>query len=657
MALSTKQGARSERGSRSSRQRQRFFTGLILGAIWVLTFGWFTPLWAQSHEWVAANMVAQLFPDTTEPVPPPSTAPSEPESAPVMPVIPTDIEDHWAAACMTELANRKALPLEGLERPAGIGEVMPMTAQFRPNAAATWSDLADLLNRTFPTGEAYIGANLAETALALPSVVNMLYTYPPQYYEPDRVVSRSEAIMAVAAKTGLPYTARANEVLTASLDDGREVPDFTREGVAAALMAGILVNYPEPQQVNGLQPITRGEVAALVCQASRDRTLKSTIAPEWVAQPQPLPDQRQPNPEVRGVWLTNIDSDVLFSKEALADGIQKLKALNINTVYPVVWNMGYTQFPSKAAERLLGKRRQLWPGNNPRFEAEQGDRDMLQEVIELAHAEGMAVIPWFEFGFMAPANYAIRTQHPDWFTQRQDGSQEIQMGEEVFTWMNPFHPQTRRLLLLLMADVLENYDVEGIQVDDHLGLPVDMGYDPYTISLYQQEHDGDLPPEDYTNPDWMRWRADRVSNFMADVRRLIDQRKPGALLSVSPNPYPFSYAQYLQDWPAWEATGMLDEIIVQIYRNDLDRFVWELNKPATVKAHQSTPMAIGLLSGLRGSPTDVDLLTQQLEAVRDRNYAGVSYFFYESLWVPGRETAEERDRQFQVSFAEAVERP
>ena len=231
------------------------------------------------------------------------------------------------------------------------------------------------------------------------------------------------------------------------------------------------------------------------------------------------------------------------------------------------------------------------------------------------------------------------------------------MGAETFTWMNPFHPQTRRLLLFLMAEVLDNYEVEGIQVDDHLGLPVDMGYDPYTTALYQQSHGGDSPPTDINDPEWMRWRGDKVSEFMGDVRRVIDQRRPGALLSVSPNPYPFSYAKYLQDWPSWEAAGWLDEVIVQIYRDDLDRFVWELNKPATLASRRRTVTSIGLLSGLRGRPTDVDLLTSQLAALRDRGYAGVSYFFYQSLWPPGRETFEERDRQFKASFTNTVTRP
>ncbi|HEY9889395.1 MAG TPA: family 10 glycosylhydrolase, partial [Candidatus Obscuribacterales bacterium] len=178
-----------------------------------------------------------------------------------------------------------------------------------------------------------------------------------------------------------------------------------------------------------------------------------------------------------------------------------------------------------------------------------------------------------------------------------------------------------------------------------------------TVGLYQQEHGGQMPPADPSDAEWMRWRADKITGFMGEVRQLLNQRQPGAVLSVSPNPYPFAYAQYLQDWPAWEAAGWLDEIIIQIYRDDVDRFVWELNTSAAITASRRTPTSIGLLSGLRGRPTDVALLTAQLEAVRDRTFAGVSYFFYQTLWTPGSETPEERDRQFKAGFVTPVARP
>lgn len=639
----------------------RFVTGLLLGLILATTLAALFPLLAYSatgtgshdrvmHE-VAEQQLAIEIKESRD------RSRLQALSPAIEFPLPDDVEGHWAMDCINGLASQGAVVLNNDfdARPPFNGELT--SARFYPDEPASWEIVTTMLNRSFASTEAYGGASALETELGLSTPVNMLYTYPAEFYRPGRNITRAEAVTALAAKAELPYVARANELLNASLQDGDRVPPYAREGVAAALAAGVLVNADSPQRADSFVPITRGEVAALICQTSPDARLQATIEPDWVASSETLTAQAEPNAEVRGVWLTNIDSEVLFSRENLVAGIQRLKAMNINTLYPVVWNMGYTQYPSAVAERYLGRSRRLWPGENPAFETAQGDRDMLQELIELAHAEGMAVIPWFEFGFMAPADYRIRSEHPEWFTQRLDGTQEIPMGAETFTWMNPFHPQTRGLLLGLMAEVMENYDVEGVQVDDHLGLPVDMGYDPYTVALYRQEHGGDVPPDDENDEAWMRWRADKITEFMGEVRSLIDRRQPGALLSVSPNPYPFSYARYLQDWPTWDAEGMLDEIIVQIYRNDLERFVWELNKPATANARKRTPTSIGLLSGLKNRPTDVDLLTEQLQAVRDRDYAGVSYFFYQSLWDPGKETIEERNQQFQTSFSQTVERP
>ncbi|WP_160299477.1 glycoside hydrolase family 10 protein [Leptolyngbya iicbica] len=570
--------------------------------------------------------------------------------------LPGDIDGYWAAGCINELARRGAIVLNDLQPAPPDGPSLDL-ARFYPNAPATWEVVTTMLNRSFPTEAAYGGASTLETALGLASPVNMLYTFPAEYADPGRAITRGEAVTAIAAKAQLPYVARANELLRESLEDGDRVPPYAVEGTAAVLAANALVSSENPRRANSFAPITRGEVAALVCAASPDLQLRVTIAPARHAVPATLAAQAEPTEELRGVWLTNIDSEVLFSRDELAAGIQRLKAMNINTLYPVVWNMGYTQYPSAVAERYLGRSRRLWPGENPPFEAAQGDRDMLQELIELAHAADMAVIPWFEFGFMAPGDYPLHETRPEWFTQRRDGTKDIPMGNEVFTWMNPFHPQTRGLLLGMIDEILANYDVEGVQVDDHLGLPVDMGYDPYTVGLYRQEHGGSAPPDDENDAEWMRWRADKISQFMAEVRQVIDLRQPGGILSVSPNPYPFSYMKYLQDWPTWEANGMLDEIIVQIYRNDLERFVWELNKPATAEARKSTATSIGLLSGLKNRPTDMDLLTEQLEAVRDRGYAGVSYFFYQSLWSWSNEPLAEREQQFQTSFSQTAARP
>lgn len=631
---------------------QRFATGLALGMILVTVLGALTPLWAQTPEGESlvqfgppapAPSLAQFVPGDAGPPDPTRVAPITPGavSAPGY----QDIADHWAAACLQGLSDRQRL-------------IPNAQGRFYPHEAATWAALTTLLTVGLPSDTAaYAGANRVEQALGLATPVNSLHSYPDRYYDPARTVTRAEALTALSARLGLPYVARPRDLLAATFRDGQRVPAYGREGVASALAAGKLVNYPPGPSLSPSQVITRGEVAALICQASNDVALNRTLAPEWVAPAAALPAQALPSQELRGVWLTNIDSNVLFSQANLAAGIDRLQALHFNTLYPVVWNGGYTLYPSAVGERWLGRSKRLHPGENPALEAAQGDRDMLQEVVDLGHAAGMAVVPWFEFGFMAPADYDLPQQHPDWFTQRRDGSQEILQGTETFIWMNPFHPDVQRLLLHLVDEVLSTYPVEGIQFDDHLGLPVDMGYDPYTVNLYRQEHGGKGPPDDENDPEWMRWRANKITAFVANLHRLVKDRNPEAVVSISPNPYPFAYERYLQDWPTWQQDGYVEELIVQVYRNDLDRFAWELNKPSIEQARRHIPTSIGLLSGLRGRPTNSTLLTEQLAAVRDRAYAGVSYFFYETLWVPGAETPEERQRSFQAGFPAPVPRP
>ena len=82
--------------------------------------------------------------------------------------------------------------------------------------------------------------------------------------------------------------------------------------------------------------------------------------------------------EIRGVWLTNVDSQVLFSEQAVKDSLQKLANNRFNTVYPAVWSWGYTLYPSQVGKRVTGYKQGLYPdleeqGRNDALETAQGD--------------------------------------------------------------------------------------------------------------------------------------------------------------------------------------------------------------------------------------------------------------------------------------------
>jgi len=358
----------------------------------------------------------------------------------------------------------------------------------------------------------------------------------------------------------------------------------------------------------------------------------------------PLLAQNSARAELRGVWLTNVDSDVLFSRNNLRSAISRLQRLNFNTLYPVVYNGGYTLFPSQTMEKYIG----IALDPEPRLQG----RDMLQEVIREGRDHKMAVIPWFEYGLMAPEDSELVKRHPEWITRRRDGSNLITFGEnnEVrIVRLNPVHPEVRQFLTDLVTEVVQKYDVDGIQFDDHFGFPVDMGYDNYTVELYKSEHGGNAPPEDHREPEWMRWRAKFVTDLWVKIFAAVRFHKPNAIVSLAPNPRQFSYDFFLQDWYRWARLGMIDELIVQVYRDSLFSFAGELEDSVLYALQQKIPVAIGILTGLRIRNVDMGLISSQVDLTRLFGLDGFSYFFYETI---GR-----RDGAFRTLHGEPAVRP
>nr|WP_242046665.1 glycoside hydrolase family 10 protein [Cylindrospermum sp. FACHB-282] len=346
--------------------------------------------------------------------------------------------------------------------------------------------------------------------------------------------------------------------------------------------------------------------------------------------------------ELRGVWLTNIDSDVLFERDRLKKSLEGLAELNFNTVYPAVWNWGYTLYPSKVAAKVIGRLVDPTPGLQR--------RDMLKEIVTEGHKKGLTVIPWFEFGFMAPADSLLAKNRPQWLTSRSDGTRIVKEGTHERVWLSPFRPDVQQFIQDLIVEIVKNYDIDGIQFDDHFGLPSELGYDAYTVALYKKEHRGQGPSKNPKDPEWVSWRANKITGFMKRVFTAIKANKKNCLVSVAPNPQRFSYEYFLADWQKWERMGIIEDLVLQIYRNDLNVFISELEYPEVKAAQSHIPVSIGILSGLKNRSVPMSQIQTQVQKVRDRNFAGVSFFFYETLWNMSQEKPLGRQQGFQKIF-------
>lgn len=331
--------------------------------------------------------------------------------------------------------------------------------------------------------------------------------------------------------------------------------------------------------------------------------------------------------EMRGIWLTNVDSDVLDSREGIDEAMAFLAEHNFNTVFPVVWHNGSTLYPSTVMDTTFSH------PMHPEYE----NRDPLAEVIEAAHRHDMAVIPWFEFGFSAdndpdgPGH--ILQKRPEWAARDTSGAILKKNG---FRWMNAYHPEVQDFIRALVREVAETYDIEGIQGDDRLpAQPVEGGYADYTQERYQKAHNGASPPPDPHDEDWKRWRASLLNDFAEDLYAGVKAIDSSLYVSWSPSVYPWSYNEYLQDWPSWIEGDYADVVHPQVYRRDSTDYRTTLQSlhPDSIGVSPAAQEIIypGVLIKAGDYVIDADVFIESLKTNRQLGYEGEVLFFYEGL--------------------------
>jgi uncharacterized lipoprotein YddW (UPF0748 family) len=327
--------------------------------------------------------------------------------------------------------------------------------------------------------------------------------------------------------------------------------------------------------------------------------------------------------EMRAVWITNVDSDVLMTDTKIAEAMDYLESIGINVVFPVVWNKGYTIYPSDVMNAEFGI--PIWPG--------VAGRDPLKRLVIEAHRNGIEVIPWFEFGFSS--SYSLNGGHilakyPEWALKNSSGNLVVKNG---FDWMSGIVPGVQNFITSLVLEVIDNYDVDGVQGDDRLpAMPVEGGYEDYTKNLYKAENNGNNPPNNYADNNWMRWRANKLNAYYKNLRDSVKSRGEYLIFSSGPSVYPWGYDNYLQDTKTWVTDGIVDNFIPQLYRQDISSYNNELNIALSyVPVNKRNIFFAGILAKAGSYIISPNLLLASLNSNRQKGVKGETFFFYEAL--------------------------
>ena len=293
---------------------------------------------------------------------------------------------------------------------------------------------------------------------------------------------------------------------------------------------------------------------------------------------------QSPKREVRATWLSTVwqldwpsvkvpaatgtneatrEAARITQKTGLISILNKLQAANFNTVFFQIRGMSDAMYHShyEPWSQYLSSVRGADPGWDP-----------LAYLVEEAHDRGIEVHAWlnpYRYSTSAeshgnlPDDYAVA--HPEWLLDYGNYTKIL----------NPGLPEVRQRISDVVADIITNYDVDGIVFDDYFyvqGITDDMDEEQY--QLYN--------PEGLSRKDW---RRNNVNHMVRDVQTRINTIKPYITFGISPagvaasspvvaakygvDPAPvgsdWQYDGIYSDPLAWLKDGSIDYISPQLY--------------------------------------------------------------------------------------------
>lgn len=232
--------------------------------------------------------------------------------------------------------------------------------------------------------------------------------------------------------------------------------------------------------------------------------------------------------EHRAVWLspylgewpgTEItEKNIAEREKALTRMLTQLRAANINTIYYHVRSNCDANYKSSFEpwSSAVSSDRGVEPYGDP-----------LEIMVRNAHAHGIEVFAWVNpYRYCNsvipnqgshPLNY--ENSHPEWLLSDVDQ-----------TILNPALPEVQQRIADVCAEIVSNYDVDGLVFDDYFytnGTSEEVDQDLYNAFIA-------TIPKDDPKPSQADWRRANVNKMIALVNKTVKGIKPYLDFGVSP---------------------------------------------------------------------------------------------------------------------------
>ena len=317
---------------------------------------------------------------------------------------------------------------------------------------------------------------------------------------------------------------------------------------------------PKPVAAKPIPPkVVPPKTATLVAAASVD-----SIAIDEVAFQTPPPPKR----EFRAVWIATVDNLDWPSKKGLPVADQQREITDMFDMHQKMGLNAVVVQVRSAADAFYAKGSEPWSEwlTGRQGLAPEPFYDPVEFMIEQAHQRGLEFHAWFNLdratfsktASIAPTNIVYRK--PEWILSYG--------GRKLF---NLGIPAVRSYIAAIVANVVREYDIDGIHFDDYFYPYAEAGQTLRDDNTYQANYNG------MTKGDW---RRDNVNKLIVELRDSIRANKPWIKFGISPfgiwknqsnDPEGSAtnggqaYYDIYADTRKWVREGLIDYIVPQVY--------------------------------------------------------------------------------------------
>ncbi len=336
--------------------------------------------------------------------------------------------------------------------------------------------------------------------------------------------------------------------------------------------------------------------------------------------------------EIQGVWISYLEySDMMTGQSEtgfrgnIGQALDNCLSLGLNTVYVHARSHGDAYYRSELfpwSKYVTGRM------------GEAPDYDPLEVIIEEAHSRGISVQAWINPLRLCGSSDLAAYEGLALGEWTDSGRIQEVSG---YCYLNPAYEETIQLIADGAAEIVANYDVDGLHIDDY--------FYPTTEAWFDSE---EFAGSGYGS--LSEFRFDNCDRLVEALYEAVKGANPTALFSVScqgsiENNYDKMYAD-VEKWCT--QSGYLDYIVPQIYygfQNSTQPYEQCLSRWEEMTSRGGIPLVTGLSvykigvedtwagAGKSEWITDSAILSRQLLSAREcTSYGGAVLYSYRSIF-------------------------